>query len=71
MERKEKIDWKRNATFATFGCFYLGGVQYAIYVPFFSKVFPHTKRFTELPVAQKLRWEGGRGLGRAPLTSES
>jgi hypothetical protein len=31
-----EIDWKRNAAFATFGCFYLGGVQYAIYVPLVS-----------------------------------
>ena len=25
---RDEIDWKRNAAFATFGCFYLGGVQY-------------------------------------------
>jgi hypothetical protein len=32
----DEIDWKRNAAFATFGCFYLGGVQYALYVPVVS-----------------------------------
>ena len=32
----DEIDWKRNAAFTTFGCFYLGGVQYALYVPVVS-----------------------------------
>lgn len=27
VERREKIDWKRNAAFASFGFLYLGGVQ--------------------------------------------
>jgi predicted amino acid-binding ACT domain protein len=37
----DEIDWKRNAAFATFGCFYLGGVQYAIYVPLVSDLVFH------------------------------
>ena len=43
VERREKIDLKRNFTFAAFGCFYLGGVQYMIYVPFFQRIFPTAK----------------------------
>jgi len=31
VEKKEKIDWKRNAMFTTFGFFYLGGFQYYLY----------------------------------------
>eukprot|EP00614_Pseudopedinella_elastica_P026599 CAMPEP_0172639392 /NCGR_PEP_ID=MMETSP1068-20121228/218313_1 /TAXON_ID=35684 /ORGANISM="Pseudopedinella elastica, Strain CCMP716" /LENGTH=81 /DNA_ID=CAMNT_0013452521 /DNA_START=18 /DNA_END=259 /DNA_ORIENTATION=+ len=33
----EEVDWKRNSAFAMFGCFYLGGVQYLLYVPIFSR----------------------------------
>ena len=55
LEKRETIDWKRNATFATFGCFYLGGVQYFLYVPVFTRLFPHTKKFSELPWRQKFQ----------------
>ena len=30
VERKEEVDWKRNMAVGAFGCFYLGGVQYAL-----------------------------------------
>ena len=40
VERKEKVDWKRNAAFAAFGFFYLGGVQYGIYVQLFGRMLP-------------------------------
>ena len=43
VERRKEIDWRRNGTFAAFGCFYLGGVQYMIYVPFFQRIFPTAK----------------------------
>ena len=54
VERRKEIDWRRNGTFAAFGCFYLGGVQYMIYVPFFQRIFPTAKAFTELPFAKKM-----------------
>ena len=31
VERREDIDWRRNATFTAFGFAYLGGVQYYLY----------------------------------------
>jgi glycine cleavage system regulatory protein len=49
------IDWKRNAAFATFGCFYLGGVQYAIYVPLFGRLFPNAANFAAKPIREKLK----------------
>ena len=55
VERRDKIDWKRNATFATFGLVYLGGVQYSIYVPFFSRLFPGAKAFAAAPLAEKIK----------------
>ena len=48
VEQKKEIDWKRNFAFATFGCFYLGGVQYAIYVPLFGRIFPNAAKFAGL-----------------------
>jgi len=57
VEQKEwkDVDWKRNAAFATFGFVYLGGVQYAIYVPFFSRIFPTAKTFPGKPWRQKIK----------------
>lgn len=55
VEQKEDIDWKRNAAFATFGCFYLGGVQYAIYVPIFGRMFPNAASFAAKTLKQKLK----------------
>jgi predicted amino acid-binding ACT domain protein len=55
IERKEKVDWKRNAAFAAFGFVYLGGVQYMIYVPFFGRVFPAASAFAAKPLAQKVK----------------
>mmetsp|Transcript_20464 Transcript_20464/g.68711 ORF Transcript_20464/g.68711 Transcript_20464/m.68711 type:complete len:418 (-) Transcript_20464:351-1604(-) len=55
VEKREEIDWKRNAAFATFGFFYLGGVQYALYVPIFGRLFPNAANFAAKPVAEKLR----------------
>jgi hypothetical protein len=31
VEKREEIDWRRNAMFTTFGFFYLGGFQYYLY----------------------------------------
>jgi len=55
VEQKKEIDWKRNAAFAAFGCFYLGGVQYAIYVPLFSRLFPNAAKFAAKPIREKVR----------------
>jgi len=55
VEQKETIDWKRNAAFATFGCFYLGGVQYAIYVPIFGRLFPNAAKFAAKPIREKVK----------------
>jgi len=55
VERREEIDWRRNAAFATFGFFYLGGVQYALYVPIFSRLFPNAATFASKTVAEKLK----------------
>lgn len=55
VQQREEIDWKRNLTFATFGCFYLGGVQYALYVPIFSRIFPGAASFAAKSVREKLK----------------
>lgn len=57
VERKDwkDVDWKRNAAFATFGFIYLGGVQYAIYVPLFGRMFPGTARFVAKPFREKIK----------------
>lgn len=60
IEKRERIDWKRNATFATFGLVYLGGVQYSLYVPIFSRIFPGAKAFASAPIAAKIK--DGKGL---------
>jgi hypothetical protein len=55
VEQRETIDWKRNAAFASFGFFYLGGVQYAIYVPLFSRMFPGAAGFAAKSLRDKLK----------------
>ena len=55
VEKRESIDWKRNAAFASFGLFYLGGVQYFLYVPVFSRIFPTAGSFATKSIAEKLK----------------
>jgi len=55
VERRETVDWRRNLAFASFGFIYLGGVQYAIYVPLFGRIFPGTAAFVAKPFRQKLK----------------
>lgn len=55
VERKEKIDWRRNAAFATFGFVYLGGIQYALYVPIFGRLFPNAAKFAAKPLREKAK----------------
>mmetsp|Transcript_37826 Transcript_37826/g.52527 ORF Transcript_37826/g.52527 Transcript_37826/m.52527 type:complete len:238 (+) Transcript_37826:146-859(+) len=38
IERREEIDWRRQATFTIFGFFYLGGFQYSLYNSVFPKI---------------------------------
>jgi hypothetical protein len=54
-KKVENIDWRRNSAFALFGCFYLGGVQYALYVPIFGRMFPKAAEFATKPIAEKLK----------------
>lgn len=55
LEKREKIDWRRNSAFALFGFFYLGGVQYALYVPVFGRMFPNAAGFAAKPLREKLK----------------
>jgi len=55
VERREHVDWRRNGAFAMFGFFYLGGVQYTLYVPIFSRLFPNAASFALKPLAQKFK----------------
>lgn len=59
----EEMDWPRVWTFALFGLFYLGGVQYFIYVPLYTRCwFPNAIRFTQLPLREKLYDRAGQLL---------
>ncbi|CAJ1957745.1 unnamed protein product [Cylindrotheca closterium] len=55
IERRQEIDWKRNAAFASFGFLYLGGVQYTLYVPIFGRLFPQARTFVKLGWREKMR----------------
>ena len=55
IEKKEKIDWKRNLAFASFGFFYLGGIQYTLYVPIFGRMFPNAASFAAKKMKDKLK----------------
>jgi hypothetical protein len=55
VERREEIDWRRNAAFASFGFFYLGGVQYAIYVGGFGRLFPNAATFAAKSLRDKAK----------------
>ena len=57
VEQKEwtDINWKRNGAFAAFGFVYLGGIQYALYVPIFGRVFPQAAAFATKDLASKLK----------------
>ena len=55
VEKREEIDWRRNAAFGTFGLLYLGGIQYALYVPIFSRMFPGAARFAAKPIREKVK----------------
>ncbi|KAL3807037.1 hypothetical protein ACHAXA_010424 [Cyclostephanos tholiformis] len=60
IERKKEIDWKRNVFFGLFGFTYLGGFQYALYVPIFGRIFPKAAEFAAKPIKEKVK--DGEGL---------
>jgi hypothetical protein len=51
----DDVSWKRNGAFAAFGFVYLGGVQYALYVPIFSRLFPRAAEFAKTPLRDKMK----------------
>ncbi len=55
VEKRKEVDWRRNAAFATFGCFYLGMAQYVVYVPVFTRLFPTAASFPGKTIAGKLK----------------
>lgn len=61
VEQRDDIDWKRNVAFASFGLFYLGGVQYALYVNIFQRLFPRAASFAAKPLVEKFK--DIKGLG--------
>ena len=54
-KRLEDVDWNRNLSFALFGFFYLGGVQYALYVPGFGRMFPNAASFAAKSMTEKMK----------------
>ena len=73
VEQREDVDWKRNLAFGTFGLLYLGGVQYALYVNAFQKIFPRAASFAAKSFADKLKDIKGLGAlgGQVRRASEA
>eukprot|EP00927_Polykrikos_kofoidii_P003861 TRINITY_DN11551_c0_g1_i1.p1 TRINITY_DN11551_c0_g1~~TRINITY_DN11551_c0_g1_i1.p1 ORF type:complete len:218 (+),score=39.47 TRINITY_DN11551_c0_g1_i1:88-741(+) len=60
-ENKENIDWRRNFVFFSWGLVYLGGVQYFIYGPLFTRhLFPSAAAFVAKPFRDKLADRAGQ-----------
>ncbi|KNC50766.1 peroxisomal membrane family protein [Thecamonas trahens ATCC 50062] len=55
VEKRETMDWRRNASFALFGFVYLGAIQYALYVPVFQRIFPYTTQWLAKPIRARLK----------------
>mmetsp|Transcript_57268 Transcript_57268/g.159389 ORF Transcript_57268/g.159389 Transcript_57268/m.159389 type:complete len:248 (-) Transcript_57268:329-1072(-) len=55
-----EIDWRRNFVFTAFGCAWLGGFQWFVYVDVFSKCFPNAVRFANAPWKEKLKDNAGQ-----------
>ena len=63
VEKKEKIDWRRNVVFLTFGALYCGAWQYLLFVKIMPKVVPGAASFAAKSIGDKLRDPVGlRGL---------
>lgn len=48
------IDWRRSLAFAVFGFFYVGLVQWVMYVTVMTDLFPHAIAFANEPLSLKL-----------------
>jgi len=59
IEGRDEIDWPRNFTFASFGCFYLGCFQYGLYVKGFTRLFPNAESFAKKSIREKLKDKKG------------
>ena len=65
IERREQIDWRRNAVFVAFGGIYLGAGQWFLYQTLFARWFPGMAKFAAQPLAQKLQnVQGMRDLAK-------
>eukprot|EP00927_Polykrikos_kofoidii_P003862 TRINITY_DN11551_c0_g2_i1.p1 TRINITY_DN11551_c0_g2~~TRINITY_DN11551_c0_g2_i1.p1 ORF type:complete len:218 (+),score=33.17 TRINITY_DN11551_c0_g2_i1:52-705(+) len=61
VENKENINWRRNFVFFSWGLLYLGGVQYFIYGPLFTRhLFPSAAAFVAKPFREKLADRAGQ-----------
>jgi len=49
-----RFDWQRSFTFAIFGFFYIGLMQWCLYVTFLSWLFPDAIIFANAPFSEKL-----------------
>jgi hypothetical protein len=59
----DEVDWRRNSIFFCWGLFYLGGVQYFIYVKLFAKyLFPNAAKFVAKPWREKLADRAGQAV---------
>lgn len=68
VEQKEwsEVNWKRNGAFAAFGFVYLGGIQYALHVPIFGRIFPQAAAFAKKDLRSKLK----DGVGMFQLVAQ-
>lgn len=48
------VDWRRSAAFAVFGFFYVGLVQWALYVSVMTQICPNAISFSNQPWSEKL-----------------
>lgn len=60
LEKKEKIDWRRNLVFTAFGGAYLGGFQWLIYVTAFRRWFPNMDKFAGQTLKEKMKNRPGQ-----------
>ena len=59
IEKREKVDWQRNAVFAAFGFAYLGCAQWFVYVDVFKRLFPGMAVFAGQSLREKLANRAG------------
>jgi len=55
VEGRKNLDIHRNIAFGAFGLFYLGGVQYFLYVPVFRRLFPYALTWGEKTIKSKIQ----------------